>query len=140
MNVLTAEEWVKTAKLMAITTMNTCDESIAIIDEAVDTFIKVFAKDPPTEQQKSRLVALNQAHGEAAVELVKVKVLVAKCFEDEEIWLAGNRQQQRRTTRMVLKMKRKVRAVADRIMSAHAECKALKESIKAESDTENGHN
>ena len=129
---LKMEERDKTARLTAITTIRSCDGALKVIEETVEKLIEDFKQRPPTDQQKRRLLILNQTHGNAAVDLVEVKMMAAADSGDEEIWISGTRAQRRKKMRSSMRARKKAKAVAQRVKEAYADCEALRMEVEAE--------
>ena len=127
---LTIEEWVKTAQLRAMKMMTSYEEALVAIDKTVDGLIQKFRERPPSKSQINQLLKLNQEHGNAAVALVKIRVLLAHSFEDENVWVSGTKGQRREVRRVMRQANRKIKVTGKRIEKARLKCGELERAAK----------
>ena len=126
---LTIEEWIKSAQLRAVRVAASCEEALVVVDKTVDELIQKFQERSPSKCQIDQLLKLNQEHGNAAVALVKIRVLLARSLEEENVWVSGTRGQRRKLIREMRQANRKLKLVAKRIEKAQRRCNELEEAV-----------
>ena len=126
MKLVSIEEWVKRSELTVLTSLRKSEESVALIDIKVDELIEKFSQRMPSENQVKCLRALNQAHGDIAVDLIRLKLTAVENFEGDKKWLKPGKEGHD-AIQNIKYIKKRVRAMTKRVEKITTECRTFPE-------------